>query len=87
MIRQPPSAVPAAMVKAQASLIQKATLNSGVRRNPSAAGSWSKAPPCVPENRISAMMPIVFCASLVPWLKPMKAALAICSLPNTRLMT
>ncbi len=77
MIRQPPTAVPAHIVRAQRTFIQAAIasgwLPSGgaVRKNESQPGRWSNTPLLVPVNSASAMMPMVFCASFVPWLKPM----------------
>ena len=85
MMRQPPAAVPAAMVSAQATTTHLSTANSGVRRKASHSGRSLKAPDLVPVNSASAMIPMVFCASLEPWLYPMKEALTSWSLPNTPL--
>src|SRR5664279_3182938 len=86
IIRQPPNAVPAAMVKAHTTLIQTYTLNSGARRNSSHDGRCSNALVLVVAVKsVSAMMPMVFCASFVPWLKLIQAALNNWPRPNTRL--
>ena len=87
MMRQPPTAVPAAMVRAHTTLIHTYTLNSGARRNPSQAGRCSKALVfVVAMNNVSAMMPMVFWASFVPWLKLIHDALNNWSRPNTILV-
>ena len=65
-------AVPSAMTSAQETLTQPGTLRSGM---------WC------PANRASVMIPIVFCASLVPWLVAMKAEETICSLRKARVHT
>ena len=59
MMRQPPEYVPAAMASAQAILTQVGMVNVSI---------WPLA------NRASAMMPIVFCASLAPCEKAMNPA-------------
>jgi len=87
MMRRPPVAVPAARVRAQVIFTQRGTVNSGVRRNWSQPGRWDSSSMRVAEKRASAMMPMVFWASLQPWLKPRNAALRIWSLLNTRLVT
>src|ERR1017187_4021930 len=84
MIREPPIAVPDAMVKAQTTLIHACTLNSGARRKSSQGGRCSKALVLVVAvKRVNAMMPMVFCASLVPWVKLIQDALSNWQRPNT----
>ena len=89
MIRQPPAAVPAAMTMAHTTLIQtgisKDLPDSGaaIFKNESQLGKLSKPPAAVPDASASATIPIVFCASLVPCMKPIPAALTNCNLPNT----
>ena len=56
MIRQPPAAVPSEMALAARMITQSGTLNSGRM-------------PALTSARV--MTPIVFCASLLPWLKAM----------------
>ena len=51
-------------------------------RNASQSGRLSSVPTLCALTRVSAMMPMVFCASFMPWAKPMPAALAICALPK-----
>ena len=86
MMRRPPEAVPAAMVTAQISLTQRGILNSGVRRKWAQPGAWSRLPICVAEKRARAIKPMVFCASLLPWLNPRLAALRTCRGRKVRLM-
>src|ERR1035437_3462067 len=86
MMRQPPIAVPAAMVNAHTTLIHAYTLNSGARRKSNQGGRCSNAVVfVVAVNSVSAMMPMVFCASFVPWLKLIQDALNNWPRPNTRL--
>src|SRR5271165_4157593 len=71
MMRQPPTAVPDAIVNAQDTLIHTAIsiglgAGSGVTRKEKMAGKWSNVPALVPPSSTRAMMPIVFWASLVP---------------------
>ena len=76
MMRQPPTAVPAAMVTAQVTLIQvsmspwvsAASLGCSQASQP---GSPSSVPACWAETRARAMIPIVFWASFSPWASPM----------------
>src|SRR5690606_23407841 len=87
MIRQPPAAVPAAITTAQVTLIQVsmsplANAPSDGCRNASQPGSTSRVPAAWALTRVSATMPIVFCASFMPWAKPIPAALTICALPK-----
>ena len=70
MIRQPPAAVPAAMVSEQTTLTHTATAKTGVCRKCNAAGSRSSTPCWVAVQSVRAMMPIVFWASSVPWPRP-----------------
>src|SRR5690606_14544705 len=85
MMRQPPEAVPAAITRAQVSTIQVAmwvlSLSPGCRKA-SHDGRLSRVPAASAPIRVRAMMPMVFCASLWPWAKPMYAAEAICALPK-----
>ena len=53
-MRHPPKKVPRPMAAWQASTTQN--------------GMWNSCPLRTVPNRIRAMMPITFCASLVPWL-------------------
>src|SRR5207302_6270590 len=77
MIRHPPTAVPVHMTIAQVTLIQRAIPmsfpggGSGVCRNQSQPGKLFSWPALVAANNVKAMIPIVFCASLVPCMKPM----------------
>ena len=85
MMRQPPAAVPAAITRAQATLIQVAiskdlAASSWMRRKPSQSGKPSRVPLAVAEASARAMMPMVFCASLEPWAQPMALAETICAL-------
>ena len=81
MMRQPPRAVPAHIVNAHRTFIHAAMASGwfasggAVRKNDSQAGSWSNAPLLVPVSNTSAMMPMVFCASFMPWLMPIKPEL------------
>ena len=81
MMRQPPTAVPAAIVSAQTTLIQTAISSpfpgagAGGVQEGEPAGRWSNCPASVAARSVSAMMPMVFCASLVPCMKPMAPAL------------
>src|SRR3954447_15393088 len=76
IMRHPPAAVPAAMVIAQAILTHTAISNFGVRRNSSHEGRSLNASVFVEAvKRARAMMPIVFWASFVPWLKLIQAEL------------
>ena len=88
IIRQPPTAVPEAMVQAHSTFIQSAISRPlpccSVRRKDSEGGKWSNCPVLVAPNNVSAMMPIVFWASLVPCMNPMAAALNICATPKKR---
>src|SRR5690606_3890580 len=88
MMRQPPEAVPAAITRAQVSTIQVAmwvlSLSPGCRKA-SHDGRLSRVPAASAPIRVRAMMPMVFCASLWPWAKPMYAAEAICALPKNAL--
>ena len=63
MIRQPPAAVPSEMAVAASSLISIGTTNSSITPALSSA---------------SVMTPIVFCASLLPWLRAMYPADSTC---------
>src|ERR1035437_4502356 len=91
MTRQPPTAVPDAMVSAHNTLIQIGISTcwpgSGIvaRKNPRHAGRCSNCPVCVAPSRASAMMPMVFCASFVPCIKPIEPALTICACLKKRL--
>src|SRR6266404_5571946 len=89
IMRQPPTAVPAHMVSAQTTLIQRAMPSlagsMGVRRKASQAGAWSKWPALVAAKRVRAMMPMVFWASLVPCMKPIAPALNIWARQKKRL--
>ena len=69
-IFQPPMAVPAAMAMAQASLTHRGTATSSISPK---------------MNRARVMMPMVFWASLRPWLVAMKAADTSCILRKMRL--
>jgi len=78
MIFQPPAAVPRAMVSAHTILIQvamdslpAASVTMGCRRNSSHWGASCRVPAFWAPTRARAMMPMVFWASLLPWLKPM----------------
>ena len=85
MMRYPPAAVPAAIVAAHSSTTQNGmSLNSVTRRKLAHSGRSLKAPVVVPVKSASVMMPIVFWASLEPWLKPMKPALSNWALPKIR---
>jgi len=44
---------------------------SGVCNHASQSGAETNSPAFVATTSASVIMPIVFCASLVPWLKPM----------------
>ncbi|OQB82414.1 MAG: hypothetical protein BWX86_02922 [Verrucomicrobia bacterium ADurb.Bin122] len=68
MMRQPPAAVPADIVRAHAIMTHFGTVNSGVWRKVSQSGRSLKMPAAVPVNSASVMMPIVFWASFEPWL-------------------
>ncbi|MCY1464979.1 hypothetical protein D9M71_830680 [compost metagenome] len=74
MIFQPPEAVPAAITTAQVSTIHIAiplpALASGCMKA-SHDGRSFNAPVASAPTRVMAMMPMVFCASLWPWAKPM----------------
>ena len=73
MIRQPPAAVPAAITSAHDTTIHlsmSVSPPSGCR-NCAHAGRLSRVPAPCAAKIARAMMPIVFCASLVPWAKPM----------------
>jgi hypothetical protein len=72
MIRQPPAAVPAAITSAQVitQLSMSSLPPSGCRKD-SHAGRLSSVPAACAPKIDSAMMPMVFCASLRPWAKPM----------------
>ena len=84
MIRQPPAAVPAAIVKAQRIFTHAGMAPKlGIRRKVNHSGKCSKRPAFVPVKRARVMMPIVFCASFVPCEWAMKAALRICNFPKT----
>src|SRR5690606_15578191 len=85
MIRQPPEAVPAAITMAQVITIHIAIWvpsPSPGCRTASHAGRSSRVPAASAPNRVRAMMPMVFWASLWPWAKPMYAADSICALPK-----
>ena len=69
MIFQPPSAVPIAMASAQTHLTQKGTAIVSI---------------LLKMKRASVITPMVFWASLRPWLVAMKAAETICSLVKAR---
>ena len=74
MIFQPPIAVPSAITMAQVMTIQVAMSCSPAApgcRNASQPGRSSSAPLASAPNSVSAMMPMVFCASLWPWAYPM----------------
>src|SRR5919198_1525072 len=71
MIRQPPAYVPAAIAAAALTITQ-----TGGR--PKSALRWPEA------TRARAMMPIVFWASFVPWVKATKPPEMICRRLNTR---
>src|SRR5438270_432637 len=58
MIRQPPIAVPAAIVRAHTTLIQIATSNLGVWRNCNCGGRSLNAPLPVAVNRVKAIGPM-----------------------------
>ncbi|KAG1436273.1 hypothetical protein G6F55_014237 [Rhizopus delemar] len=74
MIFQPPAAVPAAITTAQVSTIHIAMPSpawaSGCMKASHDGRSFS-APVASAPIRVIAMMPMVFCASLWPWAKPM----------------
>ena len=82
MIRQPPAAVPAAMVAAQRIIPIWRRRSPGVLQEVEQGRKISNAPLFVPVKRASAMMPIVFCASFVPWLCAIQAALINCAFPK-----
>src|SRR5512140_1136814 len=90
MMRHPPTAVPAAMVRAQTTLIHTAIsislpgAGAGERKKESQPGRFSNCPNWVAPRSVSAMIPIVFCASFVPCMKPMPPALKICAIPKNR---
>ncbi len=42
----------------------------------------ANVPEAVAVNRVRLRIPIVFCASLVPWLNPMSPALSSCAFPK-----
>ena len=79
----PDSADPAAIVTAHRAITHFGSTNDGVFRKSSQRGQCSKLPAFVPVNSARVMMPIVFCASFVPWLWAIQAALKICSFPNS----
>src|SRR5205807_5459536 len=81
-IRQPPAAVPAAIVAAHKIITHFGTMNCGVCRKSNTGGRFLNAPLCVPVKSASAMTPIVFCASFVPWLCAIQVALTNCNLPK-----
>ena len=86
-MRQPPAAVPAAMVSAQSTLIQVAIANwlsalSSMRRKLSQPGRSSRLPAEVAPTRARAMMPMVFWASFMPCESPIALAEKICALPK-----
>ena len=93
MMRQPPAAVPAAIVTAQRTMIQNGTWSTPflafkVGLNHWAQdGAWagSKAPAPTPTMRAKVMMPTVFWESLEPCEKPIRPAETSCSLPKTLL--
>src|SRR5690349_21234974 len=72
MMRQPPTAVPAAITRAQVTLIHSAIsidlpgAGSGVWRKESQPGRLANWPAFVAPSRTRAMMPMVFWASFVP---------------------
>ena len=84
-MRQPPTAVPEAIVSAQTTMTHSAIpvpAFSMVCKNDSIGGRLSRWPALVAAKRNMAMMPIVFWASLVPCMKPIAPALKICALPK-----
>ena len=68
MMRQPPAAVPTAMTMAQVTMIQVSMPPSALPgcRKASIGGRSSSVPAASAPIRARAMMPMVFCASLVP---------------------
>lgn len=64
MMRQPPRYVPSAMARPALTMTQTGGLEPGERTPP--------------VTRARVMMPIVFCASLVPWASETSPAEAIC---------
>src|SRR5207342_2142780 len=87
MMRQPPAAVPDAITSAQATLIQVSMSLLSIApcegcRNDSHPGRLASEPSACAATSVSAMMPMVFCASLEPCAKPMAPALRICALPK-----
>jgi hypothetical protein len=65
MMRQPPTKVPAAMATPQLTFTHSGTVKWSASRLP-----WAM--------RASVMIPIVFCASLVPWASETSEAEPIC---------
>ena len=70
MSRQPPKLVPIAIAAALTAITQ--------------VGTW-KDGSTPPMTRLSVMIPIVFCASLVPWLNAIASAVINCPFLNRML--